>query len=281
MKETLKGHKVWVDIVKGFAIIAVVAWHTKFNIDSILPYGLRGILPLKQMLGTFWHVPVFLCIGGFFLKEEELLQPKRFVVKKWKQLYVKLLIFYAIFIFFHNVFFQIGFYSEQALYNGKHIAPLLSVKDYIVAGLWGLIAAREPFLGAMWFVNLLFLGLCIVSIVSYVLSKTQWRNNEVARAAVMLVLFFISCMTSHIVGFSIPRITPALCGAWLIYCGFIVNKKHKINYDNGFYFFASLLLMYEMCSIYRDVSLSVDVYSDCVVLTVGTLCTLYCLCYIA
>jgi fucose 4-O-acetylase-like acetyltransferase len=272
----------WVDVVKGFAIIAVVAWHTNFNVNSIFPYSQGGaFLPLKQMLGTFWHVPVFLCIGGFFLREEELIHPKKFVAKKWKQLYVKLLIFYAAFILLHNVFFQIGFYSEEAFYHGKHIAPLHSIKDYIIACMWGLAAAREPFLGAMWFVNLLFLGLCIISFVFFVLSKTKWKNDEVARATVLLMLFFTSSLFSHILGISITRITPAMCGAWLIYCGFVANKKYKISYDNGFVFMASLLLMYEMCSIYGEVSLSEDIYADCTVLTLGTLCSLYVLCYIA
>lgn len=36
MKEKLK----WVDIVKGFAIVAVVAWHT--NYDIVIPTKLGG-----------------------------------------------------------------------------------------------------------------------------------------------------------------------------------------------------------------------------------------------
>lgn len=277
VKEKLK----WVDIVKGFAIIAVVMWHTQYDIANALPYGMGAYLPLRQLLGTFWHVPVFLCIGGFFLKEDELVCPKRFILKKWKQLYVKLLLFYALFIIFHNFFFHIGFYSEQTLYNGKYIAPLLTSKDYAIACMWALVAAREPLLGAMWFVNLLFLGLCVISLVSYVLSKTRWKTNEYARAVVILVLFVFSCFLSHVVGISITRLTPALCGAWLIYCGFLINKKHKVLFDNVYVFLASLFLMYQMCSIYGDVSMADDIYGDCVILTAGTICSLYVLCFIA
>lgn len=129
------------------------------------------------MMGTFWHVPVFLCIGGFFLKEDSIVKPMTFIRNKWNQLYVKLLVFYAIFIVLHNLFFKIGFYSTDALYVGKHIAPYISFKDYLVACGWALVAAREPFLGAMCFVNLLFLGLCLISIISFVLSKTKYGNK--------------------------------------------------------------------------------------------------------
>ena len=56
MKKQLK----WVDIVKGFAIVAVVAWHTSYDFVKPTAWG-----AINQMLGTFWHVPIFLCIVLF------------------------------------------------------------------------------------------------------------------------------------------------------------------------------------------------------------------------
>ena len=99
--------ETWVDIVKGIAIIAVVMFHTNYNITKLVVGG-GNILPLTELLGTLWHVPVFLCIGEFFLKETDLDNPLVLVKKKWKSLYVKLLVFYVIFILLHNWFFTIG-----------------------------------------------------------------------------------------------------------------------------------------------------------------------------
>ena len=90
----------WVDIVKGIAIITVVMFHTNYNIPKLVVGG--GILPLAELLGTLWSVPVFLCIGGFFMKETDLDNPLALVKKKWKSLYVKLLVFYVIFILLHR-----------------------------------------------------------------------------------------------------------------------------------------------------------------------------------
>ena len=71
----------WVDIAKGFAILSVVLLHIKYQFyDS-------EYLPLSTLLGELWHVPVFFLLGGFFLKEERLLQPVSFIKGKIKSLY--------------------------------------------------------------------------------------------------------------------------------------------------------------------------------------------------
>ena len=235
------------------------------------------------MLGTFWHVPVFLMIGGFFIKEEELCRPTIFLKKKWNTLYVKMLIFYFIFILLHNSFFGIGFYSTTAIYNGKHIYPLVTFADYLKQFGWALLAAREPFLSAMWFINLMFIGMCLISISSWILKKSSSskENYENKQALVIFFLAFISCFISHGLGFSIIRFTPSLCAALLIYCGYIINKKFKLAFNNKYIFIVCFFLVYEMCMLCGSVSLAGDNYFDIVILIIGTFCSLYCLCFIA
>ena len=59
----------YVDIAKGIAILSVVLLHVDFV------YPKFSFINISAMLGWYWHVPVFFLIGGFFLKEERLLQP--------------------------------------------------------------------------------------------------------------------------------------------------------------------------------------------------------------
>ena len=54
----------FVDIAKGFAIIAVVLWHINFANDF------NAAFPLKTILGGGWNVPQLFLIYGFFLNED-------------------------------------------------------------------------------------------------------------------------------------------------------------------------------------------------------------------
>ena len=76
---------LWVDISKGIAIIAVVLLHINFQFYE------SKYVPLTALLGSLWHVPVFFLLGGFFLKEEKLLQTTSFIKGKIKSLYYLLL----------------------------------------------------------------------------------------------------------------------------------------------------------------------------------------------
>lgn len=270
-------HQIWIDIVKGFAILAVVIWHTSYQLPDVFSEMIR------PLLGTLWHVPVFLMIGGFFLKDEELVEPKSFIKKKFKTLYVKLLVYYAVFILLHNLFFKIGFFSTDALYTGKHIYPLSSLSDVLKQVGWAFLAAREPFLGAMWFVNLLFLGLCILSILSWGINRLCKREHyESKRALAVFFVGFISFLFSHQLGVSITRITPSLCATLLIYIGFVANKKVRLKFDNKYVYILSIFILIDIVLTWKkDVSMASDTYLDLMFLIVGTFCSLYALCYIA
>lgn len=97
----------YVDIAKGIAILSVVLLHVDFV------YPKFSFINISAMLGWYWHVPVFFLIGGFFLKEERLLQPVSFIKGKFKSLYLLALYIYLPATLLHNVFFQLGWYSPD------------------------------------------------------------------------------------------------------------------------------------------------------------------------
>ena len=72
---------IYVDIVKGVAIISVVLLHTNFQFPS------SHYMPLSSLLGWMWHVAVFFLIGGFFINESKLIQPFFFIKGKLGSLY--------------------------------------------------------------------------------------------------------------------------------------------------------------------------------------------------
>lgn len=238
---------------------------------------------INELLGTMWHVPVFLCIGGFFIKDKELCSPKVFIAKKWRTPYVKMLWFYAVFILLHNFFYRIGFYSTDALYVGKHIYPLVTWLDWVKQVGWALLAAREPFLGAMWFINLMFLGMCFISLTVWLVNRLPIRTEYRlwACGAGVVAMAMVASVSTHVFDVNITRLSPALVGTVLIYMGYVLNRRLCIEYNNPWVFAISIMVMYELACLFGEVSIAGGVYKDIVILIVGTVASLYVLAFIA
>ena len=168
MINNISKRTAYVDIAKGIAILAVVLLHADFV------YPKLSFINISAMLGWYWHVPVFFLIGGFFLKEERLLQPVSFIKGKFKSLYLLALYIYLPATLLHNVLFQLGWYSPDVVYGGKTIAEW-DVKEYGIGIIKTLLCAgREPIMGAMWFVYALLFALCGYSIICFIVNKCKW-----------------------------------------------------------------------------------------------------------
>ena len=94
-----------VDITKGAAIISIVLGHINFC------YPTFSLMNLGTLIYGLWHVSIFFLVAGFFIKEEQLVQPKLWFKKKFSSLYLKILYFYIPAVFLHNVFIKMGWYS--------------------------------------------------------------------------------------------------------------------------------------------------------------------------
>ena len=154
----LKNRENWVDIAKAFAIIVVVFGHINFQYPELT------LFPIKTLFASLWHVSVFFMIGGFFLSEDKLAVPTLFIKGKILRLYLPILYIYLPAVLLHNIFFNLGFYSLDIDYGGKHV-DLWTVKDFVTNILKTIfLAGREPVMGAMWFAYVLFMALCMISI---------------------------------------------------------------------------------------------------------------------
>ena len=77
----------YVDIGKGIAIMAVVCGHIGFSHNVIMNY---------------WPVAFFFVVAGFYIKEERLLKPVKFVGNKLKTIYLPGTVIYLIAVLLHN-----------------------------------------------------------------------------------------------------------------------------------------------------------------------------------
>ena len=263
----------YVDIAKGIAILAVVLLHVDFV------YPKLSFINISAMLGWYWHVPVFFLIGGFFLKEERLLQPVSFIKGKFKSLYLLALYIYLPATLLHNVLFQLGWYSPDVVYGGKIIAEW-DVKEYGIGIIKTLLCAgREPIMGAMWFVYALLFALCGYSIICFIVNKCKWGGYIVP--LILLALQIISCVATNVYGITIPRFSNAISAMLLLYIGQQLHGRLKVKFDNPYLFVAAILIVYESSLLIGPIGLNHNGYKDVLQLSVGCTAALYAVCFIS
>ena len=152
-----------VDVVKGISIVAIVLGHINF----LYPAG--QLVNTNDLFIYLWHVAVFFLLAGFFIKEEQLVQPKLWFKKKFSSLYMKILYFYIPAVLLHNVLIKIGWYSLEST---DPVINTYSVMDFAKQTVFAIcLGGREPIVGAMWFVYVLFMALIGLSIVSWQIKK--------------------------------------------------------------------------------------------------------------
>lgn len=206
-----QNHSLFVDITKGIAIIAIVLGHIGFS------YPACKLIDLSTLVYGLWHVPVFFIIAGFFIKEEQLVQPKLWLKKKFSSLYLKILYFYIPAVLLHNVLISIGWYSLESTEPVIHEYSAFDFIKQIV--LTVCLGGREPILGAMWFVYVLFMALIGLSVISWGmkrLTRTD-RQYEWTRFIVLLAMCMAAGILSNKYGLTIRRCSNTFTAMLLIY----------------------------------------------------------------
>lgn len=75
-----KKRSLSIDITKGAAIIAIVLGHIVFEYPS------SSLVSSGVLLFGLWHVAVFFLLAVFFIKDDQLVQPKLWFKKKFASL---------------------------------------------------------------------------------------------------------------------------------------------------------------------------------------------------
>lgn len=247
---TAKKQIEWVHIAKGILILMVVFVH----IDYDPPAAARFVL---GPLYIGWRNYAFFLIAGFFITEERLRQPWTFIRGKARRLYFPLLAFYIPAVLLHNVFIDTGVYDTTTVYGGKTMSYYTAAETARQVALTVLFAGREPILGALWFVYVLFLALAAFAIVSSALhaavsalsgrhadERTVTRRYELCRAIVLFALCTAACAATK-AGYVIPRCNNTLCALWLIYCGYKLRNAARVQFDNPAAAVAGVIIVYQ------------------------------------
>lgn len=267
-------HSLSVDIAKGWAIIAIVLGHISFL------YPAEQLVNTKDLFINLWHVAVFFLLAGFFIKEEQLVQPKLWFKKKFSSLYLKILYFYVPAVLLHNVLIKIGWYSLEST---DPVINTYSMMDFVKQTVLAIcLGGREPIVGAMWFVYVLFMALIGLSIVSWLIKKfaKDERQYEWMRGIALLAMCIVAGILSNKYGLTIRRFSNTFTAMLLIYVGRIMYQKMKLSFDNGYLAIVCGLVAFEVACMLGGVALNGNEYKDILQLIVAAPAVLYIIMYI-
>lgn len=268
----------WVDIVKAITMISVVMGHISYQYPQI------PLLPIPMIIAGLWHVPVFFIVGGFFIKDEKLLNPKTFLSEKIKKLYCPIIFIYIPVVLMHNWFIDIGFYDTSKLCGGKKIFYWEAIDFIKKIGEAIFLAGREPVLGAMWFAYVLFMALCYICFISFIIKKLTNESspkNEYYKALVLLIGVVISSFLTEVFDFTIPRFNNVFTAAWLIYVGKLLNQKFKVKFNNKYILLCSVIVFYSYVVLHGGIQLNKNDFGDTGTLTLSACSALYIVAYVA
>ncbi|MBQ0085970.1 MAG: acyltransferase [Prevotella sp.] len=267
----------WIDMMKGIAIIAVVAFHSDFHFHH------STLLPVWSLFANSWHVGVFFVLCGFFIREDSLQNTPGFIKSRLLPLYFRLIIAFAICILLHNSFFKLGIYDENIEYSGRHILPY-TFPEIIKNLLYACIGAgREPVLSALWFVYCLLVSFVILSIISKITRKTvrDDKKYEYARGIVIFTLCTVAHAVQELTDIHIPRYGNVFTITWLIYLGYIVWNRSHLQFNNWRVAVIALILFY-LCNIFFGPNLLVtNTYHNVLSMTLCILSVMYFLAYVS
>lgn len=277
----MKQRVLYVDMIKGTAIMAVVLLHIQFVFPS-------SFFSLNSMLGGLWHVAIFFVVSGWFLKDERMLDFKSFAWGKTKGLYLKAMWIYIPLVLLHNLFFKWGWLFDDIVYNQRTLQPFTGITDTVKHLLMQFFFThREPFSGAMWFVDSLFLALICFSIITIAINKifkvcenSSYGYNKVRalRLIVCLILASLSIyLSKH--GINIPKVSNTCSGMLLMCIGQMISQR-RLDFDNKYMFVIALLVALHYNSLCIGMALNSNSYPDIVTLIVAPTSVLYVLAFI-
>lgn len=261
-----------IDIIKGFAIVAVVLLHINFSFPKI------GFFNSYSIFGGLWHVAVFFVVSGWFLKDNRLLNFKTFAKGKVINLYFKAMYVYIPLVLLHNFFLEIGCLYDDINYNHGLLSDYTFVQTLYHVGYQFLFTQREPFSGAMWFVDSLFFGLIFYSLITIMVFKYfNTRSNDdkrIVRFIICFCLAFMSAALRDVCGLNIPKISNTLSALVLICVGQFLGQM-KLKFDNLLLLLVAFVIFIQYTVLTPSVALNGNKYKDVVFLIVSSVSALY------
>lgn len=150
----------YIDVIKGIGIISIVIGHASWTID---------IAGCTLQIGPFvylYHLAVFFFCTGYLYKDN-VTNFWEFVAKKLKGLMLPFMGYTVIYLIFRSLFIDMGILTGEKYNIGKWFISLTNMITFNGVG---------EFLGAFWFLPVLFFAVVLYAAVNYLTSFLQKRK---------------------------------------------------------------------------------------------------------
>lgn len=260
----------YVDIGKGLAITAIVFGH----IFGAFPTWLTG----------FWPVAFFFVVAGFYIKEERLEHPLKFVRHKISTLYLPGTIIYLLAVMMHNTLCRWDVYPIGSAHPMTHQPfELWDTKEYIYNLIKTVFVPNgELAMGAMWFLYALFFSLCFLSLIYFVTSRIKEIEGRDKWRGFLIILLSTLSIGLAVYGVKIPRLGNAFTIMIFIYAGMLFKQRCSIRFNSLPMFFVAIVV-YAQGIILPHVfpSFPVNRFPDVILPLAMSLAAVYIVLYIA
>lgn len=159
----------YVSIAKAIGIVLVVIGHC-----------------VKGRVGNFiylFHMPLFFMITGYLFKDSSVRDLSTYIKRKIKSIYVPFVIWNALFLVFHNLFFYIGFYKDGVL--GLHrIDNGYSLLKELLGVLT--LTHMEQVTAPTWYLRVLFIATLMYAVICVL-----FNHNKKIRMVLLGVTYII------------------------------------------------------------------------------------------
>lgn len=265
----------FIDILKGFAMMSVVFGH----ITCQLPFGSM----FNPRICFMWHVPLFFMLSVFFITERKVCNTKTFVWSKFKGLYVKGLYYVIPVAILHNVFVSWDWY-RPVMGNGIAYGDFLCVKEIVALVIENFfLMNREPIVGAMWFIDVLFLAMICFCAIKTIIRKffPSAREDNMLFGLIVVILVTASNIATNIFDLTITKLNNSITAIGLLFLGQQLYQSGKALYINKYSFMVGAILLWQLSLLDGGIALNTNNYTTCVQLVGITLSAYYTLVFIA
>jgi fucose 4-O-acetylase-like acetyltransferase len=228
----------YINVARGIAIICVVAGHAEFP-----EYMWRVV--------SFFHVPIFFFLSGYFYKESYSHEPLILIKKRLRSLYLPFIGYQLFFLLFHNVLFSLHLYSRNIPITGddvKYYAPI----DFVYAvGNILTFGCTQQIIGGFWFLQSLFTVAMMFLFISWLTTK-KFGSNEGLRAIMVLSTFLAGVVLAKY-GVSLPRAAvSSLTCIVFFYAGFLYRRNENVIPLNTVGFLCAVLVLAVSILLYDE-----------------------------
>lgn len=265
-----------IDIIKGIAIILMVIGHTKVPGNSFI---------------YLFHMAVFFIASGYTFSDKNCESPTQilhFIWGKIKRLWIPYFCWNCLCLLLNNFLIYLNIYTSDTRALEYVPAQYIKLKTTFSVGNTieevlkaFLFTGGSQLMGALWFIQTLFIVLCLYCIISWLVRKVPNQNYRMLIQFAISLLFVTLGYFCYLHNLSIRGLARAWSVYALIHFGYCIRKKHVLEQVTPLLGMATAIILLLILNQYGRIELAVNQFVNPPFLWLASLSGWYLLYYIS